>query len=70
MKVFSSTEHIRRALGTVKHKTGLVTVNASLKIEMIQPCKEKGIGTFTMYEVVNLVTGECYKLEDVFNKKI
>lgn len=33
-------------------------------------CKCKRLGTFIMYEVIDLRTEQCYKLEDVFNKKL
>jgi hypothetical protein len=64
-KIYGSTDEIRRSLRQASRET--VTVKFGI-IEMI--ANGKDLGTFSNYEVVDLVTGAVHTLDDVLSKKI
>lgn len=70
-KVWETTESMRRSLRHLKGETCLNPVGSigSATIEVIEPDNNK-IGSFSHYEVVDIVTNTVYTLEDVFNKAI
>ena len=70
-KVWETTDSIRRSLATCKREYTRVKVGTIGKTD-VYTMGNKGttIGTFSYYEVVNLITGQVHSLEDVFNKVV
>lgn len=66
-KIWEDTSGMRRSLGFLKGATMVHDLGGGLGV--LGP--EKGtIGTFSYFEVVNIITGSVHSLEDVFNKVI
>ena len=70
-KIWETTDGIRRSLASCKREYTRVKVG-TIGNSDIYTMGNKGttIGTFSYYEVVNLITGQVHSLDDVFNKVV